>query len=412
MAELLSSKTYYSQPIQSGEPVPLDIVKDCYSVFACRHKFCREVCPVYQLTGDEANTSYGFHSALLGISQGVGGLAELSGTIMSCLECGACELRCPTTLYGGDFYRSTTTTVDLVRKLRRDMVADGTPFDGYEQVSAAVERHLGYFEGPESELTRWADGLDLPHSGETIMFVDYFDAFETTEVPRLAARILQAAGVEFGILPRPAATLGELLDVDLERFVEQAQHNVEALKEAGARRVIMLSPHEYSYFVRDYPAHLGELPFEVVFITDELERLWREGRLTFEHEVDLRVSYHDPCTLNKMCGVTSSPRELLAALPGVEFVDVDPVTQWSYCCGKGNASFKAAKPEASYQIGMKRLRDARDLGVQHLVVGCPHCKDQLTDVNVRGGAGVEAVHILEPIAQAMGLMTATGARHG
>jgi heterodisulfide reductase subunit D len=403
MVEQLSAKTYYSDPIAPGHPIPLELVKDCYSVFACRHKFCREVCPVYQLNGDEANTSYGFHTALLGISQGVGELADLRGTIMNCLECGACELRCPTTLYAADFYRASTTTVDLVRKVRRDMVAADLPFAGYEQVASTVERHLGYFDGPPEDLTRWADGLDLPRTGETILFVDYFDAFETTEVPRLAAKILQAAGVEFGILDRPAATLGELLDVDLESFLEQARHNVAVLRQAGARRVIVLSPHEYSYFVRDYPAHLGELPFEVVFITDELARLLHEGRLRFERDVKLRVSYHDPCTLNKICGVTSSPREILAALPGVEFVDVDPVTQWGYCCGKGNASFKASRPEVSHQIGVKRLHDARDLGVQHLVVGCPHCKDQLTEVDVRSGVGVQAVHILEPVAQAMGL---------
>lgn len=405
MTELLSKKPFYELPVVPGQAASPELVKDCYSVFACRHKFCREVCPVYQQTGNEADTSYGFHTAVLSVTQGLAELQDLHGSITHCLECGACELRCPNTLYAADFYRVGTTTVDLVRKIRRDMVAAGTPFDGYDAVQATVDRHLGWFNGPEGDATRWADGLDLPRSGETMLFVDYFDAFETTEVARLAAQVLRAAGVEFGILDRPAATLGELLDTDLEAFVGHARLNVAALEAAGAKRVIMVSPHEYSYFVREYPAHLGTLPFEVVFIAEELGRLLAEGRLTFTRSVDMRVSYHDPCLLNKMCGITQAPRDVIAAIPGVEFVDVDPVTQWSYCCGKGNASFKAMNPETSYRVGAKRLRDAADLGVQHLIVGCPHCKDQLVDVYARSGIEVKPIHILEPLAQAMGLVS-------
>jgi heterodisulfide reductase subunit D len=403
MPELLRDKPFYQVPLAPGKPVPLPMVRDCYTVFACRHKFCREVCPVYQETGDEANTSYGFHTALLAVSQGVGELTELGGTITNCLVCGACETRCPNNLYAADFYRLGTTTIDLVRKVRRDLVAAGQPFEGYEAVKATVDRHLGYFEGPVSDLTRWADGLDLPRSGETVLFVDYFDAFETTEVPRLAAQVLKAAGVEVAILERPGATLGELLDTDLDMFVAQARHNIAALVAAGARRVLFVNPHDYTYFSRDYPAHVGELPFEVVFIAEELARLLAEGKLRFTQSVEMNVSYHDPCMLSKMCGITQAPRDILAAIPGVRFVDVDPVTQWSYCCGKGGATYQAVHPDTSYRIGAKRLRAAADLGVQHLIVGCPHCKDQLTAVYARSGIQVEPVHILEPLARAMGL---------
>lgn len=403
MTEQLSSKPYYGEALVPGQPFPAELVKDCYNVFACRHKFCREVCPVYQQDRNEGNTAYGFHSALLVISKGIGELADLRGTITNCLECGACELRCPNTLYAGDFYRASTTTIDLVRKVRRDLVQAGMPFEGYEEVKSVVADDVSYFEDGAEDVTRWAADLDLPRSGETMLFVDYFNALQTTEVPRLAARILQAAGVSFGILDRPAPSLGELLDIDLEAFISYARHNVEGLKKAGAKRVIVLNPHDYSYFTRDYAAHVGELPFEVVFITDELARQLAGGKIRFEQELKVRVSYHDPCTLNKICGITRSPRELLAALPGVEFVDVDPVTQWSYCCGNGNASYRKIHPGTSYRIGVKRLRDAADLGVEQLVVGCPRCKDQFTDVKARSGMAIEPIHVLECLARAMGL---------
>ncbi|MCL2780806.1 MAG: (Fe-S)-binding protein [Actinomycetia bacterium] len=404
MTQQLSTKPFYAEQIV-GDQVPLPLVRDCYAVFACRHKFCREVCPVYQDDRNESHTSYGYHTAVLGIAHGFGDIDELHETITNCLECGGCETRCPNTLFAGDFYGTSTTTVNLVRKIRRDLVAAGTGFDGAPEILAQVDKYLGYFTGPVADLTKWADGLELPFSGATMLFVDYFNAFETTDVPRNAAKILKAAGVEFGILDHPGATLGELLDVDLAKFVEMGRHNVEALRRAGAKRVILINPHDYSYFTREYPQHLGELGFEVVYITDFLDELTKTGKLNYTagRPGGATVSYHDPCTLSKICGITASPRSLISQLPGVEFIDVSPVTQWSYCCGKGNASFKALHPDKSYKIGTNRLQAAADLGVDQLVLACPHCKDQLTDVKARSGVPVEPVHVLSLIANALGL---------
>lgn len=403
MSQQLSAKPFYEEQIK-GTIIPLPIVRDCYAVYACRHKFCREVCPVYQEDRNESHTSYGFHAALLAISQGMGELGEMKETVTNCLECGACEVRCPNTLFAGDFYGTSTTTVDLVRKVRRDLVASGIPFEKYEEVKAIVDKYLGYYYGPVADLTKWAEGLDLKIGGETILFVDYFDAFETTDVPRNAAKIMRSAGVDFGILERPGATLGELLDISLDTFVEMAAHNVQALKEAGAKKVVIVNPHDYTYFTRDYTQYLGELPFEVVFFTDFLYDLLKTGELKLSSEATRAVvSYHDPCTLNKICGINESPRELIRALPGIEFIDVSPVDQWAFCCGKGNSSFKVLHPDVSYKIGAKRLQAAADLGAQQLVLACPHCKDQLTDVGARAGVPIESVHILTLVAKAMGL---------
>ena len=404
MTQQLSSKPFYGQRIEVRS-IPDPLIKDCFAVFACRHKFCREVCPVYQDDRDESHTSYGFHSTLLAISQGMGSLEDVRDQVTNCLECGACELRCPNTLFAGDFYGTSTTTVDLVRKVRRDLVAAEIGFEKYEAIVEVIDKYLAYFTGPEEDLTRWAEGLNLPFTGETVLFVDYFNAFETTVVARNAAKILTAAGVSYGILRRPGATLGELLDVDLDAFVEHARHNVNELVAAGAQRVVLINPHDYTYFTRDYTAHLGELPFEVVYITDVIDELIDSGAISFDGASPLsgNVSYHDPCTLNKICGITESPRRIIRSLPGLNFVDVSPVAQWSYCCGKGSSSFKVLHPDMSYRIGTKRLQAAADVGVERLVVACPHCEDQLTDVRARSGAPVAPVHVLALVAQAMGL---------
>lgn len=238
---------------------------------------------------------------------------------------------------------------------------------------------------------------------ETVLFVDYFSATQTTELPRLVAKIMIAAGEKVTILKKPAVTNGELLETDLDLWIEHARENVRKLEEAGAKRVILVNPHEYSYFVREYPKHLGPLPFEAVFVTDYLWELVKAGKIHFANRLDMEVSYHDPCSLNKMCNINESPRNLIHSLPGVNFRDESPVTQWNYCCGNGTASFKKIHPDIAYKIGQTRLRRAADLRTGTLLVACPHCKDHLTETQAKSGIDVTPVHLVELVAKAMGI---------
>ncbi len=239
--------------------------------------------------------------------------------------------------------------------------------------------------------------------GETLLFVDYFSATQSTELPRLTAQILMAAGEKVSILKKPAITNGELLETDLDLWIQHAKENVTKLKEAGASKVIIVNPHEYSYFVREYPKHLGPLPFEVIFVTDYIWELVESGKLTYENEVKMDVSYHDPCSLNKMCNINQSPRNLIKSLPGINYKDEDPVTQWSYCCGNGTASFKKVHPDIAYRIGQRRLHRASDLETDTLLVACPHCRDHLTEAQAKSGIDVTPIHVVELVAKAIGI---------
>ena len=84
----------------------------------------------------------------------------------------------------------------------------------------------------------------------------------------------------------------------------------------------------------------------------------REGRLELTTPVERAVTYHDPCRLSKRLGVWQSPREILRAIPGLEFVDVDRVTQWAYCSGAGS-NLWVEKPELTAEISRRRIEKAK-----------------------------------------------------
>ena len=403
MTYQLSKKEFYAEPLAEATGIPEEFVKEAYLVFACRHKFCRDICPNFDLTRKEAHTSYGFHTSILAVSRGVGELGKLLDDFSYCLECGACELRCPNTSMGGDFYRRSTTTVDMVRKVRRDLVADGGAIENWAAVKEYLDEHRGFVASQGDLVAKWADGIKLAGDMKTALFVDLFTATQGTEVPRLAVQILAKLGVKVGLYTTPGVTAPELLSEDDGEWKKYAAENVENLKALGVKTLVVANPHDYALFIREYPKWFDMGDLEVVFVTDFILRKMKEKDVTPPVAVEGRFAYHDPCTLNKLVVEADSPRELIGMVSGAEIVDVMPGNQWRYCCGNGNGPYRKLHPEMAYRIGQKRLRAAADLGADTILVACPHCKDQFTDVKAKAGLPVEPVHVLEVVAKSMGI---------
>ena len=112
-----------------------------YNCFSSGHKFCREVCPVMQVTRDEAHTPTAFHANVVAMEQGVMDVEDIARDYVHCTQCGACELRCPNTIFAGDFYRFRTRTVDLVKAMRALAVDSGIHQPGWcTPLSTASDR--------------------------------------------------------------------------------------------------------------------------------------------------------------------------------------------------------------------------------------------------------------------------------
>jgi heterodisulfide reductase subunit D len=378
-----------------------------YGCYSSGHKFCREVCPVMQVTRNENHTPTAFHANVVAMEKGLLDIGDVAEDYVHCTQCGACELRCPNSLFTGDFYRHRTQTVALVKAVRAQMVDRG-----YEQpewkrwVERLSEAHsepvLGEIPIEQEHVADWAEGLDLPVGGETVLFVDCEAAFYRTSYARATAQLLKAAGVQFGLMREqwccggPAAEMGYL-----DKARSFAEHNVADWRAVGAKRIIAADPHDYIAFTEDYPGYFGDsFDFEIVLAIDLIAELVRDGKLVLKHPVQRTVTYHDPCRLNKRKGVHRAPRELLRAVPGLNFVDVDHVTQWSYCSGAGGG-LAVEKPEITKEISRRRVQRAADLEVDTLVSACPWSERPLSAAGEQQGIAV--MDLFELIAESAGL---------
>jgi heterodisulfide reductase subunit D len=379
-----------------------------YGCFSSGHKFCRNVCPVMQVTRNENHSPTAFHANIVAMEKGHLDVADVAEDYVHCTQCGACELRCPNTLMAGDFYRARTRTVDVVKAVRAFAVEQGVEQPRWKRwVEATVEqRNEPVLDVPVSQenVRNWAKDLDIPTGGETILFVDCEAAFYRTSLPRAVAQVLQLAGVEFGLMKEQWCCGGPAREMgynEQSRFL--AQHNVDDWREIGAKRIITIEPHDYVHFTEDYPWHFGDdFDFEIVHILDVVAELIREGRLQLTRPINRVATYHDPCRLNKRKGVHEAPREILRAIPGLDFRDVDHVTQWAYCSGAGGG-LMIEKPEITAAISEQRLDRAAELEVDLLVSACVWSERPLSTAGLGRSPQIEVRDIMELVAESAGI---------
>ncbi|MFF5987276.1 (Fe-S)-binding protein [Prauserella flavalba] len=393
------------------EPVTMEFLADwrnaAYNCFSSGHKFCREVCPVMQVTRNESWTPTAFHANVVAMEQGELTVEDVAEDYVNCTQCGACELRCPNTLFTGDFYRFRTRTVDLVKQMRALAVDNGVHQPGYRRWNELTDERthepvLGDVPVSQDRVRDWAEGLDIPIGGETILFVDCEAAFYRTSVPRAVAQLLQRAGYEFGLMREqwccggPAAEMG--YRDQSRRF---AEHNLADWRASGVKRVLVLDPHDYITFTEDYPAYFGDdYDIEIVLVVELLAQFLAEGRLTPTVPIERTITYHDPCRLNKRKGIWQEPRQILRAIPGLTFHDVDRVTQWSYCSG-GGGGLPVEKPELTARISASRLDKAAELDVDTLVSACPWSERPLSEAGE--ARAIDVVDIHELLAESVGI---------
>ena len=85
----------------------------------------------------------------------------------------------------------------------------------------------------------------------------------------------------------------------------------------------------------------------------------------------LRVTYHDACFLGRHNRVYSPPRELVAALPGVELVEMPRNRDRAMCCGAGGAHAWFEETRGT------RIAEAAQTGADVVATACPFCSQML-----------------------------------
>jgi hypothetical protein len=150
------------------------------------------------------------------------------------------------------------------------------------------------------------------------------------------------------------------------------------MKARGVKTVVTSCPACWLVWHTFYPEWAEKLGIEFGIEAKHWSEVVAEqvaaGKMAFDRAVDLKVTWHDSCHMGRAGGIYEAPRQVLQAIPGVEFVEMEHNRQEAHCCG--SVMSLVADPAAALRIGDVRLAEAEATGAQALIASCPCCEVQ------------------------------------
>ena len=332
---------------------------------------CTNLCPWRLVPGETSEHFNIRHMQRLG-QMGMEGFEE-EQVLFACSTCGLCQSNCP----------RGVKIIDNVRAMRTGMLGGGMAPQNLRPILGSTHSNGNPWSGPRDKRTAWTEGLDIPSFGpatEYLLFVCCHSCYDSRSMKaaRSVAKLLQHAGVSFGIIGNDESCCGESVRKagDEELFQKLAQSNVDLFGKHAVKRIITTSPHCLWTFKNEYPEFGAQ--WEVSHYTEILAERCAEGKLSFSKGPGKRTAFHDPCYLGRHSGIYEAPRSLLTALPQMESAELHRNRDLSLCCAGGGGRIWSEVPPGE-RFGELRIKDALENGAEVLATSCPYCLNMLTD---------------------------------
>lgn len=396
--------------------------------------FCLPSCPTYQSWGEEMDSPRGRIHLMKAIAEGKEPLTEAAvGHFDRCLGCMACVPACPSGVKYDQLIEQTRATVErthrrsLSDRLFRRMIFALFPYPRrlrlvvlgqllYQRsglrwlvhrlgLVRLLTRRLRNLEAlmPPVALRQLGDRLPAhqPATGARRARVAllpgcvqrvYFPA-----VNEATLRVLAAEGCEV-VIPDGIGCCGALSihagrDEEARRFARSA---IAGLERAGADVVVVnaagcgSSMKDWSHLFHDDPEWSERAARMAAKVKDVVEVLAGLGPVAPRHPLRLKVAYHDACHLAHAQRIRAQPRALLAAIPGLDLVELDSDS----CCGSAGVH-NLLEPESAREIGQRKVDSVLAADAELLVSANPGCTLQLQMLLRERGRELRTAHPIE-----------------
>jgi glycolate oxidase iron-sulfur subunit len=373
---------------------------------------CLDACPTFRVTGLETESPRGRIYLMTQWKRGTMKFDEEQVEhIDLCLGCRTCEGVCPSGVPYGRIIEAGRADVEDMRRASpkrgtsrvalRELVAH----PGRLRAAGAATRlaqkvHLtsiarsGRMLPPLHRQFRPPRGNVAPAIGERkhrvaflvgcVMPILYPQSHEA------AVRLLQLAGCDVWF-PEGERCCGALFahNGDLERAETLRDKNMETYR-AGQFDALVIDSAGCGAHLKDfYPELRGR-------VKDLTEWLAEVGLPEPKRDVNVRVTYQDACHLAHAQKIKKQPRDLLKAMPGIDFVEMRHA---EICCGAAGL-YSTLEPEMSRRILDEKMVDVLATKADVLSVANPGCQMQIESGLRARQSKMKVEHVAETLLRA------------
>ena len=319
-------------------------------------------------------------------------------SIFQCSLCGRCKVDCSVDIKSPEMWVN----------LRSELVKNGFELDSLKALTATIDETHNIAFKPNDQRAGWTRRLKLPYGlekkAEVIYFVGCLTSFYpmVQDIARSFAQILDSAGIDFAILGGEEWCCGyPLISAGhKEAAARSMQHNIDRIKEMGAKSVVMTCPGCYRMWRDEYYNITGQRPpFDVSHSTEFIVRLIEQGKIRLG-ELNERITYHDPCDLGRNSKIFDEPRHIINRIPGLSFAELEDNREYCSCCGSGG-DLLASNQDLSLDIARRKVNEILDTGVQTMVTACPACVRAITMAKTAEKAQLDVLDIAQLVWKAM-----------
>ncbi len=330
-------------------------------------------CAVKNVLGFEAYSAKG---RVMIINDLIEGNLEINQDIAdlayACNICKNCQETCMATADG-------IRIPDMMEALRKDLVANGFSIQKHEEIESSIINEFNPYKETKDLRLKVFGNRDFPQKAEVVYFTGCTSSYREKEIAVTTVELLSKIGINYTILPNERCCGSVLLRLGREKaFGDLAKHNIESIKNTGAKTVITACAGCYRTWKIDVIKAGYKYDFRVLHITEFLDELISEGVTSFESENRLRVTYHDPCHLGRHSEVYEAPRRVIESIGNVELVEMATNKRYAHCCGSGGG-LKGTYGDLANEVAGNRIREAEETGAELLLTACPFCYRGLKD---------------------------------
>lgn len=394
---------------------------------------CLSACPTYRVLGNEMDSPRGRIYLMRAFDEGrATATPSFVEHMFRCLDCRACETVCPSGVQFGHMMETMRGRIVerqppplMMRIMLNHVFPHPRRFDWASRLlqfyrhsglqdlvrTSGVLRRLSPRLADIEALTPDLDfekGVTLessyPAEGKRRGAVAFFTGCVMNSmlgsINRASVRLLAAAGYDV-IVPGNQICCGALANHSglRDTAAAMARRNLEAFP-TELLDAIVVNASGCGAMLREYPLLVdGAEVFSsrIKDISAFLVTTDIAERLTLP--LNVRVGYDDPCHLIHAQGVKTPPRQLLKAIPGVEFVEVDGADQ---CCGSAGI-YNLTQYELSMEILRRKMETIRNSRIDVLATGNPGCMFQFRYGARQLGLKLDVAHPVELLARSAGV---------